>query len=98
MTEASYKVPKNITAPSPLAPAESESSIANSDSEALDINAGDYEDLPEPVAQGPGGRPVYYVHRQISCAACSIISMRLFKKVFISWYHDIFQLHSAVFK
>jgi hypothetical protein len=47
MTEASYKVPKNITAPSPLAPAESESSIANSDSEALDINAGDYEDLPE---------------------------------------------------
>ncbi|KAG0693764.1 hypothetical protein DFH29DRAFT_1038015 [Suillus ampliporus] len=29
---------------------------AKGDSEALNIDAGNYEDLPEPVAQGPGGR------------------------------------------
>lgn len=35
-----------------------ESNAASSDSEPLVINAGDYEDLPEPIAQGPGGRPL----------------------------------------
>ncbi|KAG1764574.1 hypothetical protein EV702DRAFT_1204953 [Suillus placidus] len=31
---------------------------AKGDSEALNIDAGDYEDFPDPVAQGPGGHPI----------------------------------------
>ncbi|KAG2148761.1 hypothetical protein DEU56DRAFT_753012, partial [Suillus clintonianus] len=37
---------------------ENATAASTANSEALDIDAGDYEDLPEPVAQGPGGRPI----------------------------------------
>ncbi|KAG0700976.1 hypothetical protein DFH29DRAFT_1069907 [Suillus ampliporus] len=39
-------------------PSSTNTENAKGDSEALDIDAGDYEDSPEPVAQGPGGRPI----------------------------------------
>ncbi|KAG0693578.1 hypothetical protein DFH29DRAFT_1084188 [Suillus ampliporus] len=39
-------------------PSSTNTENAKGDSEVLDIDAGDYEDLPEPVAQGPGGRPI----------------------------------------